>query len=200
MSPRRSKSMILLISVLLAGLALISWTQTWFTVTLNDPGTGLRTLIVAGDVSAPALSALALASLAATGALAIAGPVFRKILATLHLVLGACITLSAALAIATPVSAVAAAVTAATGVAGDGPVSGLIASIDAGAWPFIALACGVLIAVSAVVAFFGSSSWPHSGRKYQPVKFEQDSTGDSAISDWDSLSGGEDPTRLESTL
>lgn len=194
MNARRLKASILLVSLILAALALMSWTQTWFTVTLDDPGSGHPVLSVAGDVSAPALSALALASLAATGALAIAGPVFRRILAVLQLILGACITLSAILAISAPAAAVAPAVTTVTGVAGVGPVAALISSISASLWPFVALSCGVLIGVLAVLALVGSSSWPHSGRKYEPVRFEPADARGSAISDWDSLSGGEDPT------
>ena len=194
MSPRRLKSVILLSSVVFAALALMSWTQTWFTVSLDDSGSGHPVLSVAGDVGAPALSALALASLAATGALAIAGPVFRKILAVLQVVLGGCIALSAILAISSPTAAVGPAVTTATGVAGDGPVAALISSIDASAWPFVALFCGVVIVVSAAFALLGSSNWPNSARKYEPVRFEPADARGSAISDWDTLSGGKDPT------
>lgn len=194
MTHRRSKSILLLLSLALAALALMSWTQSWFTVVLSDPGSAHPSLSVAGDVTAPALSALALASLAATGALAIAGAVFRMILSALQLLLGASITLSAVLAISAPVTAVAPAVTTTTGVTGDGPVAAMIGSITASAWPFVAVACGVLIAGSALVVLVTGRWWPNSGRKYQPVRFDNAEPGGSAISDWDSLSGGGDPT------
>lgn len=192
MTPRRSKSLSLLVSVALAGLALLSWTQPWFTVVLAPTG-GHPPLSAGGDVSAPALSALALASFAASGALAIAGKVFRVILSALQLVLGGCVALSAILALSSPVQAVKTVVTTATGVDGDLAVAGLVGSVTASWWPFVALACGVLLFIISGWILVTGSRWPDTGRKYQALQFT-DADGGSPIADWDSLSGGTDPT------
>lgn len=197
MTARRSKSLSLVLSIVLAGLALLSWTQNWFTVVLSGQPDGHPALLAGGDVSAPALSALAVATLAATGALSIAGRVFRVILATLQLILGGCIALSAILALSAPTSAVEPVVTTSTGVAGDSAVASLISSVTASAWPFVALVSGILLVVVSVWILATGHRWPNSGRKYQAVRFESVDGADSgglAISDWDALSGGEDPT------
>lgn len=194
MSGRRLKTASLLCGVALAALALVSWTQTWFVVVLGGESAGHPPISAGGDTSAPAVSALAIACLAALGAMAISGRFFRVVLAVLQMVIGACIVLSAVLALSAPVSAVLSLVTEATSVAGASSVARLIDSLAATAWPWVALVAGVLLVALGVAILATARLWPRAGRKYQATRFESADGGDSPESDWDSLSGGSDPT------
>lgn len=204
MNPRTLRSASILGGVALAVVALLSWSQPWFVVTLTGQSSGHPDLQVAGDVSAPAVASLAVASAAAFGAIAIAGAFFRIVLAVLEAIIGGCIVLSAILALASPTGAVEAAVTKATGVAGIDSVGTLIGSNLATAWPFVALVSGVALGVLGILILLTGHRWPVAGRRYQTVKFEpadpsernsmKDNSGDNSVSDWDELSGGADPT------
>lgn len=199
MTPRTLRTASILSGLVLAAVALIGWSQSWFVVTLTGSFDGHPALEVGGDVGAPAVAALALASAAGLAAMAIAGPFFRSVLAVLQVLLGASVALSAALAFAAPVSAVGSTVTEATGLEGTDAVSPLIGSLSVTAWPFVVLIAGVLLAILGVGILITGRAWPGSGRRYEPVRFEpanpaEASAGDAAVSSWDELSGGSDPT------
>ncbi len=193
----RLRSLSLLLGVLLAATALLAWSQPWFVVVLGGDSATHAPIAAAGAVAAPAVAALAIAGLAGFGAMAISGPIFRFILALLHVVVGGSIALSAVLALVSPVASVEPLVTAATGIAGRAAVTQLIATVSATAWPWVALAAGVLLAVLGVVIMFTGRAWPGSTRRYQSVRFapaESRAGSDRAVSDWDVLSDGGDPT------
>lgn len=200
MSARRLKSWSLLLGILFSGAALLAWSQPWFVATLGGASATHPPIPAGGDVAAPALAALALAGLAGIGAMAISGPFFRIILALLEALVGGCIALSAVLALLAPVAAVEPLVTTATGIAGHEAVSALVEAVPATAWPFAALCAGVLLALLGIAVIVTGRAWPGSSRKYQPVRFEAadsdvpQATTDHAVSDWDALSGGADPT------
>lgn len=199
MSTRTLRSVSIFAGLAAAAVALICWSQTWYIVTLTGSFEGHPALQVAGDVSAPAVAALALASAAGFAAMAISGPFFRFVLAALELVLGVSIILSAALAISTPVTTVASAVTEATGLDGAAAVTQLIGSNSSTAWPYVTLSAGVVLALVGIGILITGRLWPGSGRRYEPVRFEPaDSVAttpnDAAVSNWDELSGGSDPT------
>ena len=188
MNPRRLKLALLAAGLVLSGLVFLGWTQTWLLIALDEG----PTLNVAGDVAAPALSTLALTCLVLNGALSIAGPVFRVILGALEALLGITVVLSGALALAEPVKASAAAISAATGVAGTESIESLVASVTVVAWPWVATVAGGLLVLFGVLVAVTGSRWPGSGRKYSAVRLapvERD-----AVDDWDSLSDGNDPT------
>lgn len=208
MTPRRVRLLALLAPAVVAGVALLAWTQPWVDATIE----GGVAVTAAGDVAAPALPALALAALALVAALALAGPFFRVVLGVLLVLLGAAITTSAALALGDPVGAVSAAVTAASGVDGDDSVRAIVESAQLTAWPSVALAAGVLGIVAGVGVAASARRWPERVRKYDAVRTEPvagaapasvtdgDATaaGDAARTDrldaWDALSDGRDPT------
>ncbi len=199
MSHRKLRSISIVAGLVLAATALTSWSQTWYIVSLTGVFDTHPELHVGGDVAAPAVAALALASAAGFAAIAIAGGFFRVVLAILEVALGASLTASALLAIAEPAATVSSAVTDATGLEGAGAVEKLIDSLTATAWPFVALSAGVLLILLGIGILMTGRLWPRSGRRYEPVRFEpadsaQTSSGDAAVSDWDELSGGLDPT------
>lgn len=189
MTAARIKLVLLLGGLALGALVFLSWTQTWFAVTLND---GLP-LQVGGDVAAPALSTLALTCLVLNGALAIAGPFFRVVLGVLESALGGTIVLSAVLAIADPAGAASPVISDATGIAGAESTAGLVAVISVLAWPWVSAIGGLLLVLLGVAVVATARRWPGAGRKYNAVRLEP--TGErSAVDDWDALSSGGDPT------
>jgi uncharacterized membrane protein (TIGR02234 family) len=184
-----------------SGLALLSWSQTWFTAVLVDgaSSSASATLEVGGPAASPALSALALAGLALAGALAIAGPVIRIVLGLLSAVLGGCIVLAASLSIADPVAAVSSSVAEATGVAGAASTAALVAEVTASPWPAVAVAGGILVMLAGLAVLVTARAWPTSRRYGGGARVEADGgaeapPSDRAVDAWDDLSRGDDPT------
>lgn len=197
MSPKRLKGTLLGALALLNLGLLLTWTQTW--VSLEIPvADALSTIEATGETVAPALSALALAGLALIAAIALAGPVFRIVLAVLQGLLAACALLSSVLVLLDPLAVAAPAAIAATGVTdftvgsatGDEP---WVLS----AWPFVAIVCSALLLAVAVAVLVTARRWPVSSRKYQaageataaPVDGPRD-----RVADWDAVTHGDDPT------
>jgi len=194
MTARRLKLATILLGIVLAGLALLSWTQDWFHVVVASPQGGDLPLDVAGDVAGAPLSALALASLALFGALTIAGRVFRIVLGLLQVALGASVVVTTATAVADPVRASGSAVTTATGVDGTDSIRAIVSSVEPTAWPWLGLVAGVLAALLGLATVVLSGAWPEATRKYSATRLvAADPTADPAAA-WDSLSEGDDPT------
>ena len=164
---RRVKYSTMLLLLAGSGLALLAATQPWFTIHLTDTANHSSTISVAGSVAAPALTALSLAGLALTAALAIAGPVFRIVLALLGVLLGVSVLISAITAVSDAVRASSSAITTATGVAGDASIRHLVHSVETLFWPWLAVVAGVLIIVAGVAVVVFSRLWPGPSRKYQ---------------------------------
>lgn len=164
---RRAKYLALLLLVVGSGLALLGSTQTWFAIRLTDTASHASTVSVPGSAAAPALTALALAGLALTAALAIAGPVFRIVLALLGVLLGVCVLISAGSALADPLTASSATITTATGVAGPASIARLVHTVGAEPWGWVAVAGGVLVLLASAAVVVTSRLWPGSSRKYQ---------------------------------
>jgi uncharacterized membrane protein (TIGR02234 family) len=200
-APRRIKPILILAVIGASGLALLAWTQVWATVRLAADGTNQQVLDVTGTIAAPGLTALALAGLALAGALTIAGVVIRIVLGILEMLLGVSVILSAALALADPVGASAAAVTAATGIAGTDSTRAAVQSAALTFWPFLALAAGVLMVVVGLVVCVSARRWPGPTTRYETTRFQpvtDAATGRprprDAVDDWDGLTRGDDPT------
>lgn len=164
---RRVKYLTLLALLVGSGLGLLSATQTWFTIRVTDVANHAGTVTVAGSAAAPALTALSLAGLALTAALAIAGPAFRVVLALLGILLGASIVYSALAVLGDPLQAASAAITSATGVAGEASLRKLVQSTTTEFWPWFAVLGGVLVALSGALAIVFLRAWPGPSRKYQ---------------------------------
>ena len=185
---RRPKSLLLSL-VALAGLALLlAWSQDWFVVEIA--GTAHP---VGGDVAAGAIAALALTALAVVAALALSGPVFRVILGALTVLVGGSVVLVTVFVLAEPILAVAPALSEQSGISGLASLTELVDAIEPTAWPSVAAAVGVVLALAGVAVIATSARWPRSGRRFarEPV---QSVAGGSAIDEWDALSHGDDPT------
>ena len=167
MNGRRVKYSTMLLLLVGSGLALLSATQAWFVVGLTDTADHSTTISVAGSVAAPALTALALAGVALTAALAIAGPVFRIVLALLGVLLGVSVLISAITALSDAVRASSSAITTATGVAGDASIHRLVHAVGVQFWPWPAVVAGVLVILASAAVVVFSRVWPGPSRKYQ---------------------------------
>jgi hypothetical protein len=184
--------------VALSGLTLLAWTMVWFTVTLGETsanGDVASSIIeVSGDTAVPVLPALSLAGLALTAALAIAGRVLRVILGILLALIGCGVALSAFGALSSPITTSAPLVTEATGVTGSASVHALVSSVSISAWPAATTFLGVLTLVLGIIIVVSAGRWPGSSRKYETGQATDVDRPRSAVSDWDSLSDGSDPT------
>lgn len=186
----RRKGLSLIAIVVLAALVFTTWSQTWFTMTIQQ-----KPFLVAGSVAGSALAPIALASLALVAALAIAGPFFRVVLAVLLAMLGVCVIVVSAFAIANPVVSATAAITKVTGVAGTVSVAKLVTATSTTAWPIVAIVLGVLVTLLGMTIVPTARSWPVSGRKYSRSRLmTADAEGLDPVQEWDALSDGGDPT------
>jgi len=186
--PARLRLLLILGGIAAAGLALLSWTQTWFDVVLE----GGQPLAVAGQAAAPALSALGLASLALLGALSIAGRGVRVALGILEAAIGVLVVIVSVGALLDPVGASASTITATTAVGGPESIAALVTSTAVSLWPAVGIAAGVLTGLVGIAVLATGHRWPGPTKKYEAVP--ADDTG-TPVGAWDSLSDGSDPTR-----
>jgi len=172
-----------------AGLTLITTTQTWWTVQLAT-----KSLPLAGTVAAPALTALSLCGLVLAAALALAGPVFRLVLGLIQLLLAFTIVFTTVFSLARPDQPSESAVQTATGIAGSSSIDALITNVTLTPWGFAAVVLGVLAFLVGLWLLFTFRFWPVASRKYQAVRFAPEDGPRDAVVDWDALSDGADPT------
>lgn len=196
MTPRAIKLYSILGGLALSGLTLLAYTQTWINIHASSPQGGTVDVASSGSQSAPALSALAFAGLALFAAVTIAGPVFRVILGALAFILGGCIVLASVLAIANPIGSASTAITKVTGVDGKESVTGIVLNHSVTAWPFVALATGVVFALLGLSVILTNRRWPAATRRYQANRVIDPSAPVDPVATWDTLTTGVDPTEL----
>lgn len=198
---KRSRPLVVVAGLAVAGIVMLSWTQTWFTVHLHA-GTAVVPRVVAdGAAVVPQYTALAIASLALFLALTIAGRVLRVVLAAVEVLLGLAVVATGIGALADPVAASKGAVGEVAGVSDTGAVRQVVDRVDVTAWPTVGIAGGVLAVVLGIVVFVVQRNWPGPTRKYAAATAGAAAdaraaapTQRDAITDWDDLSAGDDPT------
>jgi uncharacterized membrane protein (TIGR02234 family) len=196
---RRARLIAVVAAVAAGAVGIISSTQTWLWVSLEDGGSALA---VPGASAIAVLAPLSLAVLALGAALAIVGPVLRYVFGALAVAIAAVLAwLTAQVAFVHPISAVASTVTEATGISGEDAVTELVAQVEPTAWPFVTLAAWVLLLAAGVLTLITGHGWRGSARRYETdaAAATATSTGAAsrphdAIDSWDDLSRGEDPT------
>jgi hypothetical protein len=200
---RRARLLSVAVAVLCGALGVISSTQTWLTVVLEDGAQ--HVLEVPGASTVPVLAPLSLAVLALGAALSIVGLALRYVFGALAALIGGILAwLTARVVFEHPVSAVASVVTEATGITGESAVARLVASIDATPWPAVTLVVWVVLVVAGGFVLATAHRWSRTGRRYRTDDTARsaspagsrphDAAGSHAIDDWDDLSRGEDPT------
>ncbi len=130
----------------------------------------------------------------------IAGRVVRVVLAVVEVLLGVAVVVTGVSALRDPVAAARGAIGEVAGVSDLGGVRRVVSSVDVTFWPAVGIVGGVLAVLLGVVVLFVQRSWPGPSRKYgaatagaaadaRAAAVQRD-----AITDWDDLSAGTDPT------
>lgn len=195
-----AKALLILLLVVGGGLALLASVQAWIHVEFFPGVATVEQTEVSGQQASPAITLIALAALAAALVLTIAGPVFRRVIGALVLLLGVGLS-SVGLVIAlSPIDGARSQVEDATGISGADSHYALVSEISVSAWPMITAAIGVLLAVLGLYVVLFSGRWKAAGRKYDAAgrgkaqKASRPEAQGDRISEWDALSDGDDPT------
>lgn len=192
---RRARLLSVVAIVLAGAVGIISSTQTWLVVSLVAAGDDLP---VPGASAVPVLAPLSLAVLALGGALSIVGLVLRYVFGALTVAAaGVLVWLTAPIAFAPPVAAVAGTVTEATGISGAGAVADLVTGLSATPWPASTLVAWVMLLAGGLLTLVTARSWRRAGRRYDTERAATAHAADEpldAVDSWDELSRGEDPT------
>ncbi|WP_267419330.1 MULTISPECIES: Trp biosynthesis-associated membrane protein [unclassified Curtobacterium] len=197
---KRSRPLVVVLGLAVAGIVMLSWTQTWFTLRLDADAAVTPTVVADGAAAVPQFTALAIALLALFLAMTIAGRVVRVVLAGIEILLGLGIVVSGVSALSDPVSAARGAVGEVAGVSDLAAVRRIVTSVHVTAWPAVGIAGGVLAVLLGIVVLVVQRSWPGPSRKYAATPTTTATAPKSApvqrdaIVDWDDLSAGLDPT------
>ncbi|MGO1544900.1 MAG: Trp biosynthesis-associated membrane protein [Gulosibacter sp.] len=203
MSGKQLKRLSLFGGLLFAGLAMLSLTQPWAVLSLSTSEFDQDFTHSGGD-SGTAIMAFALATLAAVGALAIAGRVFRYVIAALTVVLGVGAAIAAGVAMSDPAAGFGAEIRQFSAITDEAGVREIIAQgqITTTFWSVVALIAGIGIAIIGALVLATAHRWPTTGRKYSRTRLSEDGTPtiieeNDRVSQWDALSEGDDPTESE---
>lgn len=177
---------------LVGALGLLAGSQSW--VSFMVDGTHSVETVAGHEVNA-AVSPISIAIVAAALALTIAGPVFRRALGVLVALLGAGLTALTISVLAAPLTAITGTITSLTGISGEATTD-LVVWSRLSAWIWVCVVAGVLAAILGLVVAVFSGTWAAGGRKYDaaPRPADVSTNTPDRISDWDALSGGDDPS------
>ena len=184
------------LGILAGGLfGLIASTQTWLDATINDGAA--EPIHVAGADAIALMAPLSLAAIAAAITLAIAGVAFRYVLGALAVIIGAAmLVMNVRLITGTSALDVAAAVTEATGIAGDSAIIAMVTELTLTPLVTVTVVAWLLIIAGGLLTLVTAKSWAASGKKYRTSTAGITHTGPlDKIDSWDDLSRGEDPTQ-----
>lgn len=171
-------------------VGLLAGAQTWVSFMLD--GTHDLVAVTGHDANA-ALAPVAIAILAAALALTIAGPIFRRVLGVLAALLGVGLIGLTAGVIASPLGAVGGKITELTGIAGGATANAVVWS-QLSVWAWVCLVAGVVAVLLGLTVLVFGGRWVSGGRKYDANRAQAASGAPDRISDWDSLSDGDDPS------
>ena len=185
--------------VVLAGAAaLLSSVQQWLDLEFLPGVATVEHLAVTGQEISPALTLIALASLAAALVLTIAGKGFRRFIGLLIIALGAGLSYAGVKVITDPFEGAGGPIEQVAGISGEAQ-SALVGTLTVSLWPTVTVVVGALLALAGLLVLIFGSRWKTAGRKYESGtggKRARSATAptDDRISEWDTLSDGFDPT------
>jgi uncharacterized membrane protein (TIGR02234 family) len=173
-----------------AGALLLASGRVWVHATVQDAvqnAGGPVPLATTGREAQPLVLALALVAAAAAVALLIAGRWARVALGCCLLLAGAGAAAAAIAVLADPASAV------------RSPRSGLVTTaggvhdVQVTAWPWLAVAAGLVLVAAGVLTLVAGRRWAGANRRFDR-EGATPSPQENAPEVWDALSRGEDPT------
>jgi uncharacterized membrane protein (TIGR02234 family) len=185
------KPAVVLLAVVAAGALLASGGRTWVTGTVDDAVLGASRVAGSGREVASGVVALALVGIAAALASTTSGAVVRRVTLALVVVAAGAEAFFAGRVLVDPDAALGSVAARATGRTGS-----IETHASATAWPWVAVAAALVLALAGVLGWLGSSRWQGLGARYE-VPEGQGARGQRVASDWDRLDAGEDPTVLD---
>ncbi len=214
-----TKRHVILAVLITAALALIAATQNWFRADLDQTQLAVSQLEVSGQEANPGLVPLAIAAIASGITLTIVGKVFRVILGAIITLIGVGIVWLSMGFLGDPLKSANTRLSELTGLTG-GVQLQYVTAHETTLWVWIAAAAGALLAFAGIAAVLRGGTWQAAGRKYDTHAHSgarsdsgrggagdnEHSAGTAAqasdhpdaerdrISDWDMLSGGDDPS------
>ncbi|CAG7845537.1 hypothetical protein USB125703_01807 [Pseudoclavibacter triregionum] len=203
---RSARNRTLLGALLGSALLMVGSAVPWVTVRGELAGSGPVDLSVAGETAAPAILAFGIAGAALALALLIAGPLFRRLLGGLAVLLGVVAVWQTILPMLDPVKSAAPAVREATGLSDLPAVRAAVPEGAAAIAPGVALGLlgGLVLALAGVLAMRAADSWGGRSRRFEDASSgaaaadgpdaAPRSRSDRRIAQWDALSHGDDPT------
>jgi uncharacterized membrane protein (TIGR02234 family) len=198
MTYARSKGYVLIFSFLLSLVVLLSWSQTWVSLTFSVSASSAPQQLT-GEFVAPALPGLIFLNSATIAVIAISGKLLRKILSGVLMLSGLGIFILSVNVISDPVNSSLSQLSVLTGINNPEELTSLVEESLLTPWPFISAASSLLLIATSVVIFFTSAKWLSSSRKYDTstqdsASVENAPQSEKNISQWDTLSQGSDPT------
>lgn len=198
MTYAKSKGYVLIFSFLLSLVVLLSWSQTWVSLTVSVSASSGPQML-AGEFVAPALPGLIFLNSAAIAVIAISGKLLRKILSGVLMLSGLGIFVISLNVISDPVNSSLSQLSVTTGINNPEELTSLVEESLLSSWPFISAASSLLLIATSVIIFFTSAKWLSSSRKYDTSRQDSSSLenapqSEKNISQWDTLSRGSDPT------
>lgn len=182
-----SKRTVLVLVLAAASVVLVSGSREWVSGSVDDVVLGASALHGVGSDVAPGALAAALVGMASAVAAATSGRVVRVVAAcsaVMAAVLGATVVISV---LVDPSGALAGLAAAGTGRSGS-----LAAQGHVGVWAWAALAAMLVMGIGGLGALAGGRRWQGLPSRYEAG--EPAAGHPSAVSTWDQLSRGEDPT------
>lgn len=193
MSRLATKGAVVLLSLLAAGLLLVSAFRPWVTGAVDDAVLGATRISATGAEVAPGLTAVALAIAAAAVAVVAAGRITRVVAVVAYAV---CVGVAVLLAVRVLLDP--------EGVLGPVAASrvGRTGSVEtvaeATVWPWVALLACLVALLGLLGAVVGLRRWGGPSKRYEvpegAVADVAGPRGERVSSDWDELSAGRDPT------
>ncbi len=195
---RHSKRNVLLGIGCGALLTLASWTQIWINFSVSE-GATTTVLAVPGTSASPLISAIALGSLAAVGALLIARRVARIIVLGAVLILGMGGVVTLLVTFANPVSASLIVLSATLGLSDIQTVSASVVETSITLWLWLAVVGFLVVCCCATWGLVSEPKWASPTDRFTRPEINASSQATTssksrAIDAWDSLSRGDDPT------
>lgn len=193
------KALLILVTVVAGGLVLLASTRVWIDIDFVAGSAAVERTTVTGQKLNPAVALVAIAAIAAALVLTIAGRVFRRVVGALIALLGAGLVVVGVAVLSSPVSGARQRIGELTGITGEAQAS-LVSAVRVSMWPTIVVALGAVLALVGVLVVVLGGRWRSAGRRYEAAgestrSRAPRSTGENdRISDWDALSGGDDPT------
>ena len=199
-----TKRVLLLSLIAAAVMLLFASTREWMHVDLVEGAATVTQLRITGQVTATGVMPIALALLAVGVTLTIAGRVMRTLLAALVALLGVWIVLTSFTAArgeeSDLVALAGAELSQVTGLGASEHMSA-VARVSVTPWPLVTVGLGALTVLIGIAIVVWGRNWKTAGRKYESTARRSGTPNGSVadrISDWDSLSDGDDPSEEES--